>query len=66
MDASYNLSPEDISDESWQEFVDWDAANPVDMGTEKRAGHSTGSLSIELSEENPRLEQYLLYIQIAS
>ncbi|TGO23816.1 hypothetical protein BPAE_0121g00330 [Botrytis paeoniae] len=39
MDGSYNLSPEDITAESWQEFVDWDAANPVDMGTEYRGNN---------------------------
>ncbi|TGO52675.1 hypothetical protein BCON_0137g00150 [Botryotinia convoluta] len=34
MDGIYNQSPEDITAESWQEFVDWHAANPVDMGAD--------------------------------
>ncbi|THV52261.1 hypothetical protein BGAL_0084g00210 [Botrytis galanthina] len=49
MDGSYDLSPEDITAEAWQEFVDWDAANPVDMGTE--AG---------LSEDKARLTHFTL------
>ncbi|KAF7889969.1 uncharacterized protein EAF02_002384 [Botrytis sinoallii] len=34
MDGSYHLTPENITAEAWQEWVDWAFANPVDMGTE--------------------------------
>ncbi|TEY67138.1 hypothetical protein BOTCAL_0129g00100 [Botryotinia calthae] len=65
MDGSYNLSPEDITDESWQEFVDWHFANPVDLGTEKRAkqgGKSSSSDSTpdDVSKNNARLTHDLL------
>ncbi|KAF5876979.1 putative zinc finger x-linked protein [Botrytis fragariae] len=58
MDGSYDLSPEDITAESWQEFVDWDAANPVDMGTEAASFHTPSAIG--LSEDNARLTHYLI------
>ncbi|TGO52991.1 hypothetical protein BOTNAR_0307g00080 [Botryotinia narcissicola] len=60
MDGSYNLSPEDITAEAWQEFFDWDAANPVDMGTEAVSSASVFVLALDVSEENARLTHCIL------
>ncbi|TGO38135.1 hypothetical protein BHYA_0081g00310 [Botrytis hyacinthi] len=59
MDGSYSQSPEDITAESWQEFVDWDAANPVDMGTEAFVEVA----ALDLPADNAELTHHTLYVQ---